>query len=519
MFGRFGIICYICTQIGCVPNSKNKLLNLNYMKKFFTMLLATVCGTMAYAQTGAVSVNDVTITKGGTSQVEIAINNAASKTAFQFDVALPTGVTIKEAKLNGTYGDSRHFENGTVDGKTRFLSYDDANAPLVAGEKVLITLEASSEAETATLTTDGIVVVDPEANSVGNDETATAAITVSDDVIITIGSSNATSYVSDDALDFTESDLSAYVVIGKVDNSLWLAKVKKVPAGTPLYVKASAAGDYPVSKTTLPNTYFKNFLIGNNSDAPISVTPEGSDQYLFLSTSGFSSFTAARNIGAHKAYARVPALPAANAGSAWPLSIGTAEKTTLCADVDLDFSDQADLKAYIVMGYEKGSLWLAPVKYASAGTPLYIKGPQGDYTITSTGVQTVYANMLVGNNSASPITIHPTEGDFTNLFLSSSGFSTFSADRNTGAHKSYLQVLTSYIPVSATTRGIDESLVFNEIIVDVERIILDGNEATAISRVAAEAGEDTWYNLNGQRIDTPTKKGLYIKNGKKVIVK
>ena len=30
---------------------------------------------------------------------------------------------------------------------------------------------------------------------------------------------------------------------------------------------------------------------------------------------------------------------------------------------------------------------------------------------------------------------------------------------------------------------------------------------------------DVWYNLNGQRIDTPTKKGLYIKNGKKVLVK
>ena len=30
--------------------------------------------------------------------------------------------------------------------------------------------------------------------------------------------------------------------------------------------------------------------------------------------------------------------------------------------------------------------------------------------------------------------------------------------------------------------------------------------------------EDTWYNLNGQRVDRPTK-GLYIKDGKKVFVK
>ena len=32
-------------------------------------------------------------------------------------------------------------------------------------------------------------------------------------------------------------------------------------------------------------------------------------------------------------------------------------------------------------------------------------------------------------------------------------------------------------------------------------------------------GEDVWYNLNGQRIAQPTKKGLYIHNGKKVIFK
>ena len=62
--------------------------------------------------------------------------------------------------------------------------------------------------------------------------------------------------------------------------------------------------------------------------------------------------------------------------------------------------------------------------------------------------------------------------------------------------------------------------ILNEIIVDVAKSIIgDGDEATGISRVAAEDGNDTWYNLSGQRISAPTKKGLYIKNGKKVIVK
>ena len=491
------------------------------MKKLFTVLVASICGTMAYAQSGAISVNDVTVMKGATTQVEVAINDAANMTAFQFDLAVPAGFTVTDAKLNGEYGDSRHLEKGEVGGKMRFLSYDDKNAKFAEGEKVIVTLEATQEAETATLTGDGIVVVDPEGNSVGAEDLASANINVSEGAKITIGSSGATTYVCDADLDFTDNDdITAYVIIGKESNSLWLARVKKVPAGTAIFVKATSgsAGDYYATKTTLSRIYYKNLLIGNNSDAPVSITPEGTDQYLFLSTAGFTPFTEARNIGAHKAYVKVPALPAANAGDAWSLTIGDAAKTTLCANVDLDFTDQADLKAYIVMGYDNGSLWIAPVKHASAGTPLYIQGPKGSYSITSSAAQTYYTNMLVGNNSDAAITIHPTDGDYTNLFLSTSGFSTFSEDRQTGAHKSYLQVLTSYR--EAATRGHNEETILKFIETEVTRSLIDGeDDATGISRIASESGNDTWYNLKGQRIDKPTRKGLYIKNGMKVIVK
>jgi hypothetical protein len=200
------------------------------------------------------------------------------------------------------------------------------------------------------------------------------------------------------------------------------------------------------------------------------------------------------------------------------LTIGKAKMTTVCADVDLDFSDQTEITAYTVIGYENGSLWTEPVERVSAGTPLYVKGPQGSYTITSNAVQTRYANMLVGNNTDAAVTIQPTDGEFSNFYVGSGGFTPVSAARTTGAHKSYLQILTSYIP--AATRGTGDSITLNEFVVDVTRSIIgDDDNATGISRVAAEAGNDTWYNLNGQRIDTPTKKGLYIKNGKKVIVK
>lgn len=46
-----------------------------------------------------------------------------------------------------------------------------------------------------------------------------------------------------------------------------------------------------------------------------------------------------------------------------------------------------------------------------------------------------------------------------------------------------------------------------------------GSDVTAIKSVDALKADGTWYTINGQRISTPTEKGIYIHNGKKVVVK
>ena len=48
---------------------------------------------------------------------------------------------------------------------------------------------------------------------------------------------------------------------------------------------------------------------------------------------------------------------------------------------------------------------------------------------------------------------------------------------------------------------------------------IGGDGTTGISRIEAEDNDTEWYNLNGQRINRPTTKGLFIKNGQKVIIK
>jgi hypothetical protein len=47
-----------------------------------------------------------------------------------------------------------------------------------------------------------------------------------------------------------------------------------------------------------------------------------------------------------------------------------------------------------------------------------------------------------------------------------------------------------------------------------------GDVPDAVEGVKAEvAGDNSWFNIGGQRVAQPTKKGLYIHNGKKVVVK
>ena len=50
-------------------------------------------------------------------------------------------------------------------------------------------------------------------------------------------------------------------------------------------------------------------------------------------------------------------------------------------------------------------------------------------------------------------------------------------------------------------------------------ITIDGNDATGITNiVAGKSTDNAWYNLQGQRVEAPSK-GIFIKDGKKVLVR
>lgn len=485
------------------------------MKRFFISAIVAMGCFAVHAQ--SLTIPAVNLAAGGEKKVDVTISNATSYTAFQFDIALPTGVSVKDVSIDGK-PDTRKIEKGVVGGKFRVLSYDMQNTKLTGSQVLSLTFEAASDAAQGAKEAEvgGIVIVDPEGNAPESADTK-VAFNVLGSQKISIGESGKTTFVCSSGLDFEGNEAQAYIVTGVDAKNVWMTQVQKVPANTPIVVKGST-GDHTIPMADVKGVYYQNFLIGNNTDADINVTPEGSDQFLRLGSKGFSRFTETKSVGAHKAYIRANALPATKTGSSVPVSIGEGLRTSLCADVDLDFSE-ADVKAYIATGYD-GTIWLSRVMTASAGTPLYIRGSQGEYTIPSVATQTVFANMLVGNNSDATITINATDGEYTNFFVGKSGFSKVKDTRDVSAHKSYLQILTSYLPTGS--RGMSDSMDINETEAQMFSMPLgvlgEDGDATGI-RAIEESQNDTWYNLKGQRIDVPTRKGLYIKNGKKVIVK
>ena len=180
-------------------------------------------------------------------------------------------------------------------------------------------------------------------------------------------------------------------------------------------------------------------------------------------------------------------------------------KTTWCSEYDLDFTNVEGVKAYTATGYNNitKTIWLTRVMEVPAGTGILVKGDAGNYRIPHATVQSAYANWFVGNLGET-IKIGETDGDKTNYYLKDGTFKSVAGYANIGKNKAYLQLPTS---VFGGTRSIGISY-------DDE----DGTTSIKDLTPALSEGEGEWFTLQGQRVAKPGK-GLYIKNGKKVIVR
>lgn len=495
------------------------------MKRLFVYVMASLCSTFAFADGSDFVVNGVAIPSGGTNTMEVVINKA-NITAFQFDLKLPQGVSVSDDGFGmASKPDSRQFVKAQVDETTntwRFLSYDNGNETFAAGTTFNITLVDEDDATTGEAETDAVLLVDPNGN--GQDvDNSTATVTAGTFVKITIPESGKKTYVGAKDLDFSkEEGLKAYIATGfDLDNAkLWLTRVTDVPAETPILIKGDP-GDYEIpvgiSQTYYPKSYFKG-----NATTTYPIDKSGNFTNMFLDGSKYSKLSDVVNeFPAGLCYIQVPVALNSEVGESIELPMGDYGKKSYVTKSDLDFTNVENVKAYIVTGYSKsGKIWLTRVNKVSAGTPLFLRGTAATCNAPAVATHSSYVNMLKGDASNS-VALSMTEGEFTNCALIDGKWQPLSVDVPAfPSGLSYLPIPTSYITVS--TRGMsDNTNVMEEVVAETICIDLSGviGNKTGIRSVDGLQSADVWYNLSGQRIDSPTKKGLYIKNGKKVVVK
>ncbi len=177
--------------------------------------------------------------------------------------------------------------------------------------------------------------------------------------------------------------------------------------------------------------------------------------------------------------------------------------STFSSDYALDFSKaQEGLEAYTITGQDAGVVTLSPVTGTiPAGTGLMLKGAAStpyNIPIVDSSTTDVSSNLLKAGTGAS---VSPESGK-TKYALSVEGgvacFKKITDAREIPAGKAYLE--------------------FNEAI--AARELSFESESTGVADVRGEMadGRSEYYNLAGQRIAQPTR-GLYIVNGKKVVIK
>lgn len=183
---------------------------------------------------------------------------------------------------------------------------------------------------------------------------------------------------------------------------------------------------------------------------------------------------------------------------------------TYCSPYPLDFTN-SKLKAYIACGFSANSVMMMRVYQVPAGTGLLLKGTAGTtYTVPVNHCNIQYANLLIGLNEIT--TVNPTEGQYTNLSLTDGVFRPFTVAGSMGPNRAYLHVLSTVMGTPGTSSAKEYlTLQFDD----------EDGEATGIESVG-QNGKDNgaWYTVQGVKLTgMPTEKGIYIHNGKKVVMK
>ena len=353
-------------------------------------------------------------------------------------------------------------------------------------------------------------------------------------VSIAVNSLGKGTYCSEFPLDFTNvSGIKAYIISGfNPDNgNLISTRVYEVPAGTGLFIIGTPGNsfDIPVKATDF---YYKNMMKGITEPTVIPTYEDGYTNFT-LGSDGQGGVMFKRSSGtgtspANRAYVQIPTSMAGtrsslcieddgttgvegtrtpNTEESVSIAVNSLGKGTYCSEFPLDFTNISGIKAYIISGFnpDNGNLISTRVYEVPAGTGLFIIGTPGNsFDIPVKATDFYYKNMMKGITE--PTVIPTYEDGYTNFTLGSNGQGGVMFKRSSGtgtspANRAYVQIPTSI----AGTRS---------------SLCIEDDGTTGVEGIwtpDTEESEGDYYNLNGQKVQS-LKRGIYIKNGKKIII-
>ena len=370
----------------------------------------------------------------------------------------------------------------------------------------------------------------------------------SSEEVITISTALQVPYCSEYNLDFTDKpELKAYVATGydKSKGTIWLTRVKQVPAGTG-FLLTGEEGDYevPVSESA-SNCYYKNMFKGTLEGTTIQTTDgKYTNYYLSNGTAGVGFYKVTKEegvkVGANRCYLPIlTEIPAnGSTGDTELIKVSAAKQVPYYTSKNLDFTtmEAQGVKAYTATGYNynTGVIWLTRVKKVPAQTGILVMTDKsGEYNVPTASVQSVYENMFVGSETAQTIYTTETVGDieYINYYLSNgaSGVGFYKVTNpdgvKMGANRCYLPIPKR--DAASGARGKNGESAFCKMVLSDESnddviaipLFTDGTTGIDIqSSIFNLQSNEVYYNLQGQRVENPGK-GLYIRNGKKVVIK
>jgi len=184
------------------------------------------------------------------------------------------------------------------------------------------------------------------------------------------------------------------------------------------------------------------------------------------------------------------------------ITISAAGLATYASDEVLDYTNVEDIEAYIAIEGEKGKVNLKRVKKVPAATGVLLRALNGktdfDVPVTTADADKVDGNAFVRGEGKA---VESGKGPF-NYILSKK-------DNEIGFYRANNNVVTknrAYLQL--TTNNARLNLNFDE------------GELTGIEEVSTQMNEtkDAMFDLQGRQVVKPAK-GLYIKNGKRVVIK